>query len=153
MENLKMYSESFKFKFEKFLTGCDAIEELEQWDKEENGEMDAFYANDLVSIVLRLIAADGNFAEQETEYINNIFGFDYSTEELKEIYRTCAEGIESIFDSEFQSGFTYLKSINEKLAAAYKELIDLICDIVIASDGVIDGAETQLAQKIKSITV
>ena len=43
MEQLKNYSESFKFKFEKFLTGCDSIEEMGLWNLDENGEMDAYY--------------------------------------------------------------------------------------------------------------
>ena len=56
MKNIERLTEDFKFKYERFLTGCDAIEENGQWDREKFGEMDAFYSNDLVSVIIRLIA-------------------------------------------------------------------------------------------------
>ncbi|MGN0114787.1 MAG: hypothetical protein ACI396_05630 [Acutalibacteraceae bacterium] len=43
--------------------------------------------------------------------------------------------------------------MNEKLAAAYEELIATVCDIVIKSDGVINNAEVELAEKIKALCV
>ena len=38
MDRLNALSESFKTKYERFLIGCDSIEELDQWDKEANGK-------------------------------------------------------------------------------------------------------------------
>ena len=98
MEQLKNYSESFKFKFEKFLTGCDSIEEMGLWNLEENGEMDAYYSADLTSVIIRLIAADGNVTQKEVDYLNDIFGFEYTVEELAAIYDDCAEAIDTILE-------------------------------------------------------
>ena len=149
MEQLKNYSESFKFKFEKFLTGCDSIEEMGLWNLEENGEMDAYYSADLTSVIIRLIAADGNVTQKEVDYLNDIFGFEYTVEELAAIYDDCEEAIDSIFEDGAENGLSLMRSINEKLADAYIDLIVTICDIVIESDGVIDAAEIELAKQIK----
>lgn len=149
VEQLKTYSDSFKIKFEKFLNGCDAVEELEQWDLEENGEMDVFYSADLTSIVVRLIAADGNISQKEVDYLNDFFGFDYTVNELIELYDDCADAIDNLLNDEAENGLNLLRSINERLANAYVDLILTLCDIVIASDDVIDKAEVELAKQIK----
>lgn len=64
MKRIDMLTEEFNTKYERFLIGCDALEDLNLWDKEEHGEMDVFYQNDLVSVILRLIAADGEVNEK-----------------------------------------------------------------------------------------
>ncbi len=149
MDKIKNYSENFKFQYERFITGCDSIEEMGSWDKERFGEMDAYYSNDIVSVIIRLIAADGNFSNKEVDYLNDIFGFDYSEDELKSIYIECKEGIDSIFDDGAENGLTVMKDINVKLAHAYKDLLSLVCDIIIESDGEISKGETELAATIK----
>lgn len=151
MEKLKRYAESFKLKFEKFIIGCDALEEMSLWDKEKNGEMEAFYSADMVSVIMRLTAVDGNIAADEVKYINEVFGFSYTAEELHTIYADCKDAIETVFTDGLENGYTYMKRLNEKLADAYKELILLICDIVIESDGVIAAAEVQMAEKLKAL--
>ncbi len=151
MDKLKMYAESFKLKFEKFMTGCDALEEMGLWDKEKNGEMEAFYSADMVSVIIRLTAVDGKIVHDEVKYINDIFGFSYTEEELRTIYADCKEAIDTVFTEGLENGYSYMKRINEKLADAYKELIVLICDIVIESDGVISSAEVQMAERLKAL--
>lgn len=151
MGNLAVYSDSFQLKYEKFLNGCDSVEEMGLWDKEAYGEMDAFYSADLVSVIIRLIAADGAISQAEVGYINDIFGFTYTVEELQVIYEECGEGIEAIYDEGVASGYALLKGINEKLAAAYKELLSLICDIVMESDGVIAAPELDMAKELKRL--
>lgn len=149
MEQLKKYSDSFKFKFEKFLTGCDSIEEMGLWNLEENGEMDVYYSADLVSVIMRLIAADGNVTQKEVDYLNDIFGFEYTVKELISIYSDCGDAINNIFEEGAENGLNLMRSINQKLADAYVDLIVTICDIVIESDGIIDAAEIELAKQIK----
>lgn len=150
MNQLKNYSEDFKLKFEKFLIGCDSIEEMGLWNLDEYGEMDVFYTADLTGMIIRLIAADGNITEKEVSFLNDVFGFDYTVCELKEIYENCADNIASVFEAGAKNGLTLMRSVSEKLANAYYELIITICDIVIASDGCIDAAETDLAKQIKN---
>lgn len=151
MDKLNALSESFKMKYEKFLIGCDSIEEIDLWDKEAYGEMDGFYSNDIVSVIIRLIAADGSFTEKETAYLNDLFGFDYTAEELKGIYDDCGDSIENLFEKDLGEGIANLKKINDKLADIYKDLLLTVCDIVIESDGVIDRAELELAKQLKDI--
>lgn len=134
---MKNNRESFKMKYEAFLVGCDAIEEQGLWNKATLGEMEAFYANDLTSVIVRLIVADGKVTQREVEYLNDAFGFDYSVEELAELYDTCKEDIDRSFDENFENGISYMRKINTKLADAYKELLLLVCEIIIESDGVI----------------
>lgn len=151
MSKLAEYAESFRLKHEKFLICCDSIEEMGLWDKEAYGEMDVFYSTDLMSVIIRLIAADGAITEAEVRYINDIFGFSYSVEELQAIYADCGEGIEAVYDEGMASGFAVMQGISDKLAAAYKELLGLICDIVMESDGVVAAPEAAMVQKLKTL--
>lgn len=145
-----MLTEEFKTKYERFLIGCEALEDLSLWHKEERGEMEAFYQNDLVSVILRLIAVDSEISEKEAEYLNENFGFEYTVDELTDIYKSCGDEISRSFDEQFENGITYMRSINEKLADAYKELLGLICDIIIESDDVISPEEIEEVKKLKS---
>ena len=151
MKNLEMYIESFKMKHELFLIGCDSIEEMGLWNKEEYGEMDAFYSNDLLSVIIRLIATDGKITQREVDYLNKTFDFDYTLEELAEAYDLCKEDIGRSFDESFENGITYMRKINSKLADAYKELLCLICDIIIASDGIISDSEIDEVKRLKAL--
>ena len=151
MKAIELYVESFKTKYEAFLTGCDSIEELDLWDKEANGEMEAFYANDLAGVIIRLIAADGKITAREVDYLNETFGFEYTLEEMKEVYRASKDTIEENFDENFENGISYMRKINDKLADAYKELLALICRIIIESDGIVAEAEIAEVERLKAL--
>jgi len=151
MGNMNNIIDSFKMKYESFLIGCDAIEEMDLWDKETLGEMDAFYSNDLTSIIIRLIAVDGKITSKEVEYLNETFGFEYTIEELIDVYDSCKDDIGQAFDENFENGITYMRKINAKLADAYKELLSLICEIIIESDGVISESEISEVKRLKAL--
>lgn len=151
MNTIKNLTESFKIKYEAFLIGCDAIEDSGLWNKDALGEMEAFYLNDMCSIIIRLIAADGHITKNEVEYFNQNFGFEFSVDELRETYKLCSDDIGRSFDESFENGISYMRNINEKLADAYKELLALICKIIIESDGVVDPAETAEIKKLLSM--
>ena len=152
MDSLMTKVNSFATKYEAFITGCDSIEEIGLWDKETLGEMEAFYANDMASIVMRLIATDGIITEKEVEYFNQTFDFDYTLEELTEVYDSCKDNIVGhAFDESFENGITYMRRINSKLADAYKELLALICDIIINSDGIVAEAEVDAVKGLKAM--
>lgn len=152
MNNLEMYTESFKTKYEAFINGCDSIEEIGLWDKEALGEMEAFYSNDLISIIIRIIASDKSIESKEVDYLNKTFGFCYTKEELTEVYNSCYENIVSeSFDENFENGITYMRKINSKLADAYKELLYLVCKIIIESDGVIAESEVSEVKRLKAM--
>lgn len=149
MKDLHLLTESFKTKYESFITGCDSIELDEVWDKTEYGEMDVFYENELLSVILSLIIADGKISDEEVKYLNDNFGFSYTVDELKNAYLNCGEEIENYFESNFQAGYEKIKTINGKLAAAYKELFELICQIISESDGVVSEEEKQAIAELK----
>lgn len=151
MKNVEMYIDSFRIKHEAFINGCDSIEEMGLWDKEEFGEMDAFYSNDLASVIIRLIAADGNISSKEVDYLNATFELDYTLDELVEVYDSCKEEIGHAFDEIFENGIKLLRNINTKLADAYKELLVLICDIIIESDGIISENEIAEVKHLKAM--
>lgn len=149
MSKLNAYSESFKVGYEKFLIGCDAQEEMDGWDTETDGEMEGYYSNILVSVVMKLMASDGVFTEKEVEYFNKVFGFTYSVEELDFVYENCADAIEEDFCKEIEEAVDKLENVNEELANAFKELLGLIGNIISASDGVADTAEIRLMKMVE----
>ena len=151
MNNVAQYTESFKMKYESFQTGCDSIEEMGLWDKEAYGEMDVFYANDLASVIIRLIAVDGKITQREVDYLNETFDFSFTHEELCEVYSNCCDDIGHAFDESFENGITHMRKINAKLADAYKELLALVCEIIIKSDGVIAAAELEEVKRLKAL--
>ncbi|MBQ3528333.1 MAG: TerB family tellurite resistance protein [Clostridia bacterium] len=151
MKNVEMYIESFKLKYEAFITGCDSIEDMRLWDKEAHGEMDVFYSSDLASVIIRLIAVDGKITQKEVDYLNETFDFEYTLEELKELYNSCKEDIGHSFDESFENGITYMRSVNKSLADAYKELLSLICEIIIESDGVVSEEEIAEVKRLKAM--
>ena len=152
MDSLMTKVDSFRTKYEAFITGCDSIEEMGLWDKETLGEMEAFYANDMASIVMRLIATDGIITEREVGYFNQTFDFNYTLDELAEVYDSCKDNIIGhAFDESFENGITYMRKINSKLADAYKELLALICDIIINSDGIVAAAELEEVKGLKAM--
>ena len=151
MKNVEMYIDSFKMKHELFLIGCDSIEEMGLWDKESLGEMDVFYANDLTSIIIRLIATDGKITQKEVDFLNETFDFEYTLDALIDVYNSCKDDIGHAFDENFENGITYMRKINTKLADAYKELLFLICEIIIACDGVIAESEIAEVKRLKAM--
>ena len=151
MKNIEAYTDSFKMKYEAFINGCDSIEEIDLWDKETLGEMDVFYTNDLTSIIIRLIAVDGNISQKEVDYLNKTFGFEYNLNELVEVYENCIDNIDESFDENFENGIFYMRKINGKLADAYKELLYMICDIIINSDDVVSSAEIDEVKRLKEM--
>lgn len=148
---MKHYVDSFKMKYESFLTGCDSIEEMGLWDKEAHGEMDVFYSNDLASVIIRLIAVDDVIAQKEVDYLNSTFGFGYTLAQLQEVYDNCKEDIGHAFDETFENGITLMRKINAKLADAYKELLSLICTIIMEGDGTVAAAEIEEVRRLKAL--
>lgn len=151
MKNVEMYIDSFKMKHESFLIGCDSIEEMGLWDKEALGEMDVFYSNDLTSVIIRLIATDGKITQKEVDFLNETFDFEYTLDELIDVYNSCKDDIGHAFDENFENGITYMRKINAKLADAYKELLSLICEIIIESDGVVAESEIAEVKRLKAM--
>ncbi len=151
MEKLDILTKCFCEKHEEFICRCDAIEESDLWNKSEYGEMDAFYSNDLASVIIRLVAADGNVTYREVEYFNKTFRLDYGLEELIDAHKNCAELIDCSFDEGFKNGISLMRGIDPSLADIYKELLILVCDIIIESDGFVRESEMLEAKRLKEL--
>lgn len=152
MNKMQKLTESFKMKYEAFITGCDSIEEMGLWNKEEHGEMEAFYFNDLISIILRIIVTDNIIAQKEVEFLNEMFDFSYTVEELGMVYKSCGDNLVSnSFDENFENGISLMRKCNTKLADAYKELLCLVCEIIVESDGVVSEGEIAEINKYKAL--
>lgn len=151
MKSVYEYSEMFKANYEKFVIGCESTEETKMWDEEQYGDMLTYYDNDLVSIILQLISADGNISKTEVEKLNEIFGFSYECDELVDLYHACKENVDNMFANGISDAYTLLVEVNEKLAASYKELVKLVAEIVTECDGVVLNGEKDMALKLKDI--
>ena len=151
MENIDNLTRAFRSLYERFLLGCDAIEETGAWDKEALGGMGVFYETGLIALILRLVVADGTISEKEVAYLNRNFGFDYTVPRLAEVYENCREAIGGSFDEQFRGGVARMKEINGRLAAAYAELTGLVCDIVAAGDGTVSPEEIEEIRRIKAL--
>lgn len=149
MNKLYTLTDSFRTRFDSFMIGCDSQEEANSWNKEEDGEMDAFYMNEFISTILRLIAADNIINVEEVEYINQYFGFEYSKAELQDIYENCREIISESFSDRLLDDFQRLQKLNKDMAEEFKELLILICDVIAESDGCVDDTEKRELELIK----
>ena len=107
--------------------------------------------NEFPDHTFRLITADGNIGKKEVAYLDQCFGMKYSQDNLKEIYVNCREALGDAFLSDYQRGLRLMRTLNGRLADAYKEMLLLIIDIIIESDDVIAPEEIAEAKKIKEL--
>ena len=142
------YTERFNMRWDKFIVACDALEETGKWNKDEYGEMEAYYENDMISIILRLIVCDDRVTVEEADYLNNIFGFQYTPEELRELYKSFSNAVEGDADAMLIEGYALLKSVSPELAAYYRELVSYACGIISESDGAVAQNEYRTSNHI-----
>lgn len=144
MTNLESMAEDFKTKYETFVQGCIALEADGLWDTFNAGDIVSYYYTDLMSVILCLVAADGRYAPEEADYVNRMFGFSYTADDLAEIMRTEFGNLNRLFREEVPAGYRILQAASIPLAAQYKELLLLACEIIAHSDNVVHPDETKL---------
>ena len=152
MNDLDISAESFQFKFDKFLMGCEAIENATLWDEDTYGTMEDYYAELLVSLILRTITADGWVSDREVDYLNKLFGFSYDSGELEQVYDGCSDmlGSES-FDNDLKDGIARLRENSALLADAFVELIELVSNIIVRSDGFVTDEEKAEIARVRAL--
>ena len=151
MKRIDALTEEFKIKYEKFIIGCDSLEEIDAWDKKAHGEMDVYYENEIISIIVGLIVSDGEIGDKEVEYLNKNFGFEYTAKDIYDIYESCDDELDDYFDENFENGLSLMRSVNTELADVYKELLRLICSIILESDGVATDEELEELERIRNL--
>lgn len=146
-------AEQFQTKVEAFLEASESLQERGLWEEEEYGNVQAYYVNDLVCIIARIIAADGQITERETELLGEVFGFDYSPEELEEVYEICMDSISDMFETGVNEAYQLLKDMDMDLADSYKELILLAGQVAMDSDDMImsTAAEREEVRKLQEL--
>ena len=152
MTDLDNLTQNFKVKFERFKEDCDRRQKIVLLDKCNDGSLRGFYGYDLSTVALRLIAADGVINVNEVKYYNELFDFEYTSQELLELYRGCSDMVlGEYFENDFKDAYTRLRGIDPGLAIDYKELLGYLCDIIIASDGEVTDDEVEEVNKLKSL--
>ena len=146
MTKLERLTAGFQIQFEKFLIACDAAEAEGLWDAEANGEMEAWYTQDLTCIILKLAAADGSISAAEAKTVRDLFDFDYTSEELLEVFDTQREYLDRLVAEDVRADADRLAAIRPALADAYRELVALACEIVSESDGLAQAESEFLTQ-------
>jgi|GEM_PF-1283411 len=143
---------NFKMKYERFKKQCDSVQRVGMLDKCGDGSLKGFYGYDLATVALRLIAADGVININEVRYYNELFDFEYTSQELLELYRGCSDMLlGDYFESDFSDAFTRLRGISPSLAIDYKELLGYLCEIIISSDGEVTDDEVEEVETLKSL--
>ncbi len=142
------YAQRFIERWEQFMIACDALEESGEWNKELYGEMEGYYENDMVCIILRIIVADDRVTVEEADMLNRCYGFKYTPEELRELYACYMENTGDDPDAMLTEGYRLLKSINEKLAANYADIVEFACGMIAESDGSLASFEFKTANHI-----
>ncbi len=149
MDCLKSGAEDVKLMYEKFLTACSAFEEGNKWDRDQNGEMEAYYFHDIMCVFIHLISADGVFSPEEADFVNRVFGFGYTAEELAELYRVQGEDIEDMLKY-IPADYAKLKALSGELADMYKAMLLKACDVVAACDGSVHKNEQKYIDSLKA---
>ena len=144
MTNLESMADDFKTRYEAFVQGCTALEADGLWDTLSAGDIVSYYYTDLMSVILCLVAADGRYAPEEADYVNRVFGVSYTADDLAEIMRTEFGNLDRLFRDEVPAGYRILQAASIPLAARYKELLLLACEIIARSDNVVHPDETKL---------
>ncbi|MBQ4350125.1 MAG: hypothetical protein II768_02610 [Clostridia bacterium] len=135
-------NDGFRVLYDQFVNSCDAAEAAGKWDKEEYGEMEGYFFNTLMGILMNVVNADGNIGEREAEALNENFGFSYTVDELIELYGYCGKDLEANYAENTRAAMELLCGIDEGLAERFRELVLTICGIVAESeDGVLESEE------------
>ena len=149
MNSLQSEAEGFKLLYEKFLTACTAFEEENKWNRDQNGDMDAYYFHDIMCVFLHLISADGVFSPEEADFVNKVFGFEYTAEDLAELYRLQGEDIENLLKY-IPMDYGKLKTLSGDLAEMYKTMLLRACDLIAAGDGSVHKNEQKYIDSLKA---
>lgn len=152
MSQLDMSAETFQEKFEQFLMGCEEAEQGSIWNRDEHGEMQDYYAGLIVSIILRIVTAEGWISDEEIEYLNLVFGFSYESGDLEQVFEDCRDMVTSThFETELRESALLLNRINAECYQEFRQLIALIGDIFSNSEDFISEMQKNEILRLQSL--
>lgn len=150
MKTMDFNVSAFRELFHSFFERCETLSDIKGvWNEEENGKMGAYYENIFLSLILRLIAKDGKIQGEEIDYLNRCFfeySINYDEETLLMIYKNSSDFLSSSFIQWLIDSSNLL--VYEKMKRDYIELVQLICAIIIQSDGEVTKDEIEEAKLI-----
>ena len=135
-------------RYAEFIDSCDSREESTKWDVEQRGQMEMYIANELTCILLRLSASDGIITDEEAALYNTVMGTEYSTAELKDIYDSLSDAINSYSVEGIVADMNTLKDEFPELAADYAVIVCDACELLVGSDGLVSEDEVQTAKDL-----
>ena len=141
MEKHETIIEQFKKEYKSFLERCNELNDTALWNKEEYGDMEAYFTNDLCCILIVLIAADGYFDEAEVRFINATLNLDYDENALKGVYDQCKDDIDQVFEHGIPESKSILWHVDFELVDTYERMLKLLCEVVSTGDGVVTPEE------------
>lgn len=141
--------DDFVAKFDKFLVACSECEQSGKWDVDELGLMSAYFETDLFAVALQIMSADGVFERSEASVLNRMFSTKYTPRELSNMYKSLKPVVDDYCESDAKDALTTLQATDARLCDTYRELILDACAVVSASDGVAEGEERLLIEKLR----
>ena len=145
----EMALNDFVAKYDAFIMRCAEFEASGQWDVEKRGVMSAYFETDIFAVALQIMSADGVFEHAEAEVINKMFSTEYTPRELDSIYKSAKSVIDDYCDSDANDALRVLSRLDADMCEDYRELIMEACNVVSLSDGVAEGKERAIINRLK----
>jgi tellurite resistance protein len=140
---------SFVSDFDEFIAACSELERMGVWNVEERGLMSAYFETDLFAVVLQTMSADGVFERTEADVLNQMFSTSYTPRELNDMYRSLGSVVDDYCDADAADAVALLSGIDAELCERYRQLIIGACQVVSLADGVAEGDERVLLERLR----
>lgn len=143
----------FDQKYTQFIQNCDKLEAMDAWNKEENGEMEAYFANHIFCTVIRMLAVDLELSGEELLTAAKLFSFGTPEQTLDESFWELYDHLSELGDDQWfcnwlQEDVDLLYSVDGTMAIAFRELLAIACQITMESDHEIKNVETSFAKQV-----
>ena len=140
---------SFVSDFDEFIAACSELERMGVWNVEERGLMSAYFETDLFAVVLQTMSADGVFERTEADVLNQMFSTSYTPRELNDMYQSLGSVVDDYCDADAADAVALLSGIDAELCERYRQLILGACQVVSLADGVAEGDERVLLERLR----
>ena len=148
-ETPEMLVEQFQDQYARLVRDCAEAEASGRWNAERDGSAEGFAFSALSGAILSLIISDGNVGEHETDYLNRIFGFDYSVDDLLGLFRFSTGDLRKNAVPNVREAVRILREADPAAAADFQNLLRLACRIISESDDGVLDVESDLIRQLE----
>ena len=149
IETLDTLTRQFRERYDGMTEICAAAEETGRWNRERDGSMEGFAFAALSGAILSLIVSDGNVGERETAYLNSAFGFDYTVDDLLDLFRFSASDLRGNAVQKVRDTVRALDKADPAAGAEFRALLKLACRIISESDDGVAEKEKALISRLE----